>query len=720
MTFTRSGNDISQTNEAEQDITTIATHTDGIQITVTAHDYFVSDWLHITGTTDYNGDFEVLSIINVNNFTIGRTFTTNQTGTVARGDNTFSSLSAFSGIDIVDVGVTDFPYSIYDSTNMTLGINGSLRHDQFEEQLLVDQIDINSGGIYNCGIIKEEPEDATIPFDTSVPLLAVHIKNRGVHPQNDPGFKINSGGTLILNGAMILMHSGFRGYYTTDNNQATVRINNGYIYIEGSATQNSLPYKVRFDGTDVEINGLQQYGGAFTTERVLTQFNGYEPTHYEGWQVPIQSDQTIFFTAEGYRGGGRGNIQDIRWTETKMRLKNCSTGPNIIGGSHQTQNGVMENTQEFKLKIRDLNNNNIENARYFLRDINNGNRANYTQNSNNDNYTDDRTYTGVSDTNGETDSTEVLTSVSVDNGSNNDGSTRDHRFSNDVLAITDIPVWSYEHQYTPVLGIQLVDENPLTFSAKMAEDTAVTGTSTQAAAHDVVIASNGLSISVNESMTLDDLYDRLKYAKIQSATIEQPTISTQFCTAVGTVRDFGSLDITIDSDVILSAGVKGQSLETTGTITINSGASITAPYKDSVGVSFQLSTTANAIAYIEEIVGSVITIHEETANSSGLISLVVNEDAMLKITCKRFGYLYQKRTHEISDSLTLSLTLQKDVHVDSGQDISTYVDEDVTSNTNKIYFDYNSTKSHMVFGIINLKSKPAKSKALFDQSNYDI
>ena len=465
-----------QTNEAAKNILSVATHTDGISLEVTAHGYVVGDLVRVAGTTDYNGRYMVIRTPDTTHIVVDDTFTSTQTGTVARGDKDHSAFGALTPVTSTDLSVTDYPYHVYDGSTVTLVVGGDMLLNQFEELVFVGDIRVD-GGNYVQGVIRDEPADAGSVFKAPVPLPSLHIVRRGVHPQNDPGFDVLAGGRHEMNGAMMMMHSAYRARYTSATDQASVRFNDAYIYIEGLATQNNVPYKVRFDGTDVQINGLQQYGGAFTTERVLDTFLGYEPTHYEGWQVPTTSDKTAFFTSEGYRGGRRGNIQDVRWTGTKMILKNCFTGPDVVGAGHSpSADGTMGITQAIKPKAVDTDGNPIEGPRYFLRDINNGNRGNYTQNSNNDNYVDDRTYTDAMNAQGEGETVDVLTSVTVANGSNGDGAIRDHRFSNDLLATADIPFWGYGYIYTPVPGLSLIKDSVLEILATMENDLSITGT----------------------------------------------------------------------------------------------------------------------------------------------------------------------------------------------------------------------------------------------------
>ena len=711
---------MTQVNEATKAIISVATHTDGINIEVTAHGYAVGDLLRIGGTTDYNGRANVITVVDVNNVTVNRTYTSTQTGTTARGDKDHENVGALTEVTILDLGVTGYPYKIYDGTGLSLVISGDMTLDQFSEQLLIDQFDINSGGTYACGIARSEPASAGSLYEARVPLLGMHIKKRGTNPQNDPGFQVQVGGTFILNGAMILMHSGFRSFYTSEADQAHVEINDGYIYMEGLATQNSKPYKVRFDGTDVVINGLKQYGGAFSHERTIELLN-FEPTHYEGWQVPAQADPLVVFVAKGYLGGGRGNIQDVRWSNTMQELQNCATGPNIIAASHGTFTGLNDVTQEFQLKITDLLGGNIEGARFFIRDFDNGNRVNYSSNGNNRNYGDDRTYTELSNVDGETAITKILTSASVDNGINNDGSTRDHRNeANDVSALFDIPIWHYNYVYSPILAARMISKDVITFSVKMAIDADVTGTVVEAAAHDIVIADDKLSFAINESMSMDDVLDYLKWAKTQVDTIEFPTISTKYSTLVGDLLDCGELDITLADGIELSPGEKARMIATNGTITFGVNAIISAPYRDSTGVTANIKTTpVECELRIEEYNAAGTTLlntHTGKSSATGLFVISVEGDAKLRIYAKEWGYEFDRTDHDMSDGLEVDASLIVISHIDTSKDITAFTNSDIVSNVDKLYFTYDELnhKGNWVSGIINLTNQSIVTAALLD------
>ena len=404
-----------------------------------------------------------------------------------------------------------------------------------------------------------------------------------------------------------------------------------------------------------------------------------------------------------------------------QELQNCATGPNIIAASHGTFTGLNDVTQEFQLKITDLLGGNIEGARFFIRDFDNGNRVNYSSNGNNRNYGDDRTYTELSNVDGETAITKILTSASVDNGINNDGSTRDHRNeANDVSALFDIPIWHYNYVYSPILAARMISKDVITFSVKMAIDADVTGTVVEAAAHDIVIADDKLSFAINESMSMDDVLDYLKWAKTQVDTIEFPTISTKYSTLVGDLLDCGELDITLADGIELSPGEKAKMIATNGTITFGVNAIISAPYRDSTGVTANIKTTpVECELRIEEYNAAgttLIATHTGKSSATGLFVISVEGDAKLRIYAKEWGYEFDRTDHDMSDGLEVDASLIVISHIDTSKDITAFTNSDIVSNVDKLYFTYDELnhKGNWVSGIINLTNQSIVTAALLD------
>ena len=243
-----------QTNETAKNILSVAIHTDGISLEVTDHGYVVGDLVRVAGTTDYNGRYMVIRTPDTTHIVVDDTFTSTQTGTVARGDANFSTFGALTDVADIDLSVTGYPYHIYNGSSISVEIEGDIMLDQFKEYVAIFDITVKaSSGNFVHGVNRDEPADAGSVFKAPVPLISLHIIRRGTHPQNDPGFIVEAGARHEMNGAMMIIHSAYRCFqYTSATVQAQIRFNDAYISIEGPATQNNKPYKIRLDGTDVQ------------------------------------------------------------------------------------------------------------------------------------------------------------------------------------------------------------------------------------------------------------------------------------------------------------------------------------------------------------------------------------------------------------------------------------------------------------------------------------
>ena len=135
---------------------------------------------------------------------------------------------------------------------------------------------------------------------------------------------------------------------------------------------------------------------------------------------------------------------------------------------------------------------------------------------------------------------------------------------------------------------------------------------------------------------------------------------------------------------------------------------------DMSGVTIKINTAVDAISYIGEINGGVTTHHEETADSTGLISLKVNATASIRSITKKRGYIGRYHSWDVEDSIEESVELTRDQHVDLSADITGYGYEDQVSDTNKLYFKYFANTSHLVFGIVDLRNEPVLCLALWD------
>ena len=230
--------------------------------------------------------------------------------------------------------------------------------------------------------------------------------------------------------------------------------------------------------------------------------------------------------------------------------------------------------------------------------------------------------------------------------------------------------------------------------AKMADDPSVTGTATQADAHDITLTADGETVMLNESMSLDDLYDALKFEKIKVAYFELPTTETQFATAVGKILDFGLMDIIIATGSKLSPGTKFTSFITTGTKT----GTTSAPFTDSTGSTLLLrSDPHTAIVRIIEYESDGTTLTQTitgTTDADGVFATQVAADAMVTIGIKKYGYFPSRTTHDMADGQEVDISLVEISHIDTAQDLTGIADESGSGTSRQIVLQLERGRQH--------------------------
>ena len=86
MSWSLSGNTITQANEASQSFSGTNDASPGVSFVVDAHGYSVGDLIQISGTSDYDG-LHIVSAVTASTFTVeDLDYISSQGGTVARGD----------------------------------------------------------------------------------------------------------------------------------------------------------------------------------------------------------------------------------------------------------------------------------------------------------------------------------------------------------------------------------------------------------------------------------------------------------------------------------------------------------------------------------------------------------------------------------------------------------------------------------------------------------
>lgn len=232
MTFSYSAGIITQANESGQAITAAADGgTNTVTFTCNAHGYSNGDYVEITGTTDYNGGWEI-SNVTTNTFDVyypedpyvvaikgssdGINFTTSQTGTVARGDSSLAGINGLTGVTTVTQANREL-YTLDSATRIV--VNGALVMDSEFEHLTTT---IANTGVYSDGFLQVGRRRLT---NGVIHYSRGDIFESTWQSAGGSGFEWNTGGCL-WNGGRILAGSRVR----IDPGLTTAVVNSGSQY----------------------------------------------------------------------------------------------------------------------------------------------------------------------------------------------------------------------------------------------------------------------------------------------------------------------------------------------------------------------------------------------------------------------------------------------------------------------------------------------------------
>ena len=298
---------------------------------------------------------------------------------------------------------------------------------------------------------------------------------------------------------------------------------------------------------------------------------------------------------------GKGNGQDGTILNPAVRSARFinpqkGTGLTILGHGGQGQGltnrtGTVEIVSDFSFTAVDQNGNPIVGAKIFIEDVDNGNRRNRTEGATVD-YVSDRDLLGTTDVSGNYADRKLIGVVVSNIGAN---VTMDRRTaSNDTTDVDDFKIIGYNHNLSTA-QVSLKGAGVKEVSWVLIDDANITET-TKATVDAYTSIDN-----------LDQLYDRAKSWKVDSANVEVPTISDLLFVGSGTelvlhnnwylvlnstateVFDVDSTSKTITIKAAsLNEGTKFKTLKAqgTGTITAANSELINVGYIDANGDSF--------------------------------------------------------------------------------------------------------------------------------------
>ncbi len=365
----------------------------------------------------------------------------------------------------------------------------------------------------------------------------------------------------------------------------------------------SSPYEINFGSAGITLNDFTIDGrGTFiiTDDVSINKFTG---RNYDGIfpAGKFRAAGTDFLEVNDYQGVGSYNDHTL-WRRNRIKWINSVDGTNVkvLGketGSSAQHTGISEFWSRIKLHVTDAANNPQEGVRFAARDYNDGNRSDTSSltgsatsghyNTGFD-YTPDRTYSGVTDSDGYTPDIDVLIGV-VDRHTGGAQATPASAWSyrgknGDNSDEFEFYVWQY--------GRNMASINMSMKGAGVKEGKIVTTPDINISEQDatVVAAYQGISIDHNTrtitltaQRTLGEIYDYMVYDKTTASGIFKPTIATKVPTIVGATIDIGDYNLIVDGCDV-SAGDTGFALlQTTGLITLQNGATIDFNFIDAIG-----------------------------------------------------------------------------------------------------------------------------------------
>jgi len=507
--------------------------------------------------------------------------------------NVITLLSGFTETDLSGMrGLEGVSFNIiggitsYTLNNHRLVINGVLSQDPDTEQLQFGKTISNQSlivnGTYNYGL--GTTLNGYTRTSSGTGLIITQENNSSF---DNPVLDVTATGTFNWNGGKI--QSSGTLYFRASS---TVNITNGILELP-QGIENQF---IRSFTTSLSINGLIKIGGGVILYQSPTMFRGYEPIHSpddpiagrNGWALllygpPAGTANEII--VRDYQG--LGNFSDIGFIDRSFgKFVNAQngSGTTVTAWLEATarSDGYQEFTKEIDLTVIDDNDITVSDVLFFVRDTNNGSRVN--QNGRDD--TADKIYSETSDANGQL-STEITTVVfnSVNGAINTDRRSA----NNDTTDTFDMHLWHYIFEYKG-LNRSLIGTGSLALTERIFTDQSIT---------QPLKATVDAYTSIDN---LDQLYDRAKSWKVDTANIEYPTISTQPITSNGTTLDLGNQNLVLDATAgsvfaintvtntitvrsnILVGGTKFTNITTTGTVSTLNGETLEFGYMDSSGI----------------------------------------------------------------------------------------------------------------------------------------
>lgn len=564
-------------------------------------------------------------------------------------DDNFAGLAAISGV----IAVTSNGFTIYHMGGLKLNIAGTVTIDPQFEQLLFDThicISILNGGRLNLG--KLSNLSSTSAHLSKTPGTCIISTQDDLAWDAAQFLQVESGGHLEWIGASVRSRCGMRFLPgSTVNITDGIFECNGLSVIAGRENRGNIVF---LNSTGITINGWTIIGGAevlLLSDKVPSISGLIMEAAATAAVINLGPD---VLTLRDSDFANRGNGTDIPLSGgNQINVLNSSSGTdlNMTGIETEPQylnynRGYIVIQKEIQCEVFDSNGP-VEGARIYIRSTNHGHRKNLGGHDD----TADKINSLTTAASGITEVATVVTGIVNVVGTNPKGSPNTAPYDVDVLGKTnvlgedvfDLHVWSYAHNHT-LRTVALKGKGALTVQSILVADSSISE------------PDMSVVLGYTEIDTPQKFYDRYKAYLTNNYNGE----ASNPVSIEGTTLNAGSLNVTVDgsaaetfspsADSVTIKAVSFQgSLKTTGTVTLNNGATVTEAIQDAAGDSVmsvtvpagfdyhisvhysehdaenELNTIAegNVMRYIaSELGGQTLFYHLERENGAHIIEMV--------------------------------------------------------------------------------------------------
>ena len=642
-------------------------------------------------------------------------------------DADLSGLIGLAGVTVISVGTGSLLRYKYVIAGYKLRITGTQTIQHYEE-LLFDHnapnqtLTVAVTGVLNIGTITQVNGLQLFPDWT--PLTFTKQATNGASEESNDiqiegtfrqmGGVINTAGSIVFESAsVILLSNGTINGTALNDVNTRIRQKSLNLTILNQIIQGSL----RFDFFKPAVSAIK-----------------FQPraTNYGGCQVLssiISGGSDLPFEFEDYAPRGITYAADA-FGGAILRFINLDvTGNFLVTHNNRSSSSpyypITEILKKFQLNVKDTAGNPIQNVRLFIRDYNNGNRPGQNgvwNDGTSTNYAPDRTHNVLSNAMGDFPQVTVLTRT-IREGQSYQGSYPNPRAGwtgsaasiveyrskyNNHTDIFDIHLWAYGYQYLKLLDITLLGLGVLPLSAIMLPDLSVSEADPAvASAYSAMftIQHQTNTITVTNTATLDELYDYIKYDKIQEANIETPSISSMPAEADGKILDLTNYNFIVNGIATINPGIKFNAIRTSALATIHGRSNVGIIDVNGPRISIYCNVPYTRLFIAPSTEGANINV---STDINGIYRFSVAANSTLEIMAKANGYIESRQTLDTSVSLEISINLAQDNNISLTTDINAI-------NNNHLSFEYVPNGKSRIQVAINLISQLAKSKRAVDR-----